>query len=67
MPRVSERRVCRILRVPRTPRRQQALRQIRPLDELLVARVKELIQRYPMFGYRRVWAMLLLRFRQGVT
>jgi putative transposase len=34
------------------------------LDELLVARVKELIHMYPTFGYRVVWAMV--RFRKGV-
>ena len=64
MPHLSERKVCRILRVPRAPKRAEAAKPTRPLDELLVARVKELIHTYPTFGYRRVWAML--RFRQGI-
>ena len=33
-------------------------------DELLVERIGQLIQRYPTFGYRKLWAML--RFKQGV-
>ncbi len=64
MPDLSERKACRILRVPRAQRRREGAKQVRPLDELLVARVKELIHQYPTFGYRRIWAML--RFRQGV-
>ena len=64
MPDLSERKACRILRVPRAQRRRKSAKQTRPLDELLVARVKELIHLYPTFGYRRIWAML--RFRQGV-
>ena len=34
------------------------------LDELLVQRVKALIERFPTFGYRRLWAWL--RFREGL-
>ena len=34
------------------------------LDELLVERIRRLIQRFPTFGYRKLWAML--RFRQGL-
>ena len=64
MPDLSERKACRILRVPRAQRRRGGAKQMRPLDELLVARIKELIHQYPTFGYRRIWAML--RFRQGV-
>ena len=64
MPDLSERKGCRILRVPRAHRRPEGAKQVRNLDELLVARVKELIHQYPTFGYRRIWAML--RFRQGV-
>lgn len=64
MPQLSERRICRILRVPRAQKRHERIKQARPLDELLVARVKELVHQYPTFGYRRIWAML--RFRQGV-
>lgn len=64
MPGLSERKACGILRVPRQLRRGHGPKKTRPLDELLVARVKELIHAHPTFGYRRVWAML--RFRQGV-
>ena len=31
---------------------------------MLAARIRRLIERYPTFGYRRLWAML--RFREGV-
>lgn len=34
------------------------------LDEVLVERIHELIQEFPTFGYRRLWA--LLRFRDGL-
>jgi putative transposase len=34
------------------------------VDEVLAARIHRLIQAYPTFGYRRIWAML--RFREGV-
>lgn len=35
----------------------------RAVDETLAARIGELIQEHPTFGYRRIWA--LLRFREG--
>ncbi len=65
-PEASERRVCRVLAVSRTPRRSRTarLRRSRRLDELLVARIRRLIRCHPTFGYRRIWA--LLRFRQGI-
>jgi hypothetical protein len=28
------------------------------LDEILAERIQRLIERYPTFGYRRLWAML---------
>ena len=33
-------------------------------DAALVGRIRQLIERHPTFGYRRLWA--LLRFRQGI-
>jgi len=62
---VSERRLCRRLAVARTwARRASGSRARRPIvNEALAARVAELIQAYPTFGYRRLWA--LLRFRDG--
>ena len=35
-----------------------AVRRQRPVDEGLVAKIKELIEKYPTFGYRMLWAML---------
>ncbi len=63
---VSERRVCRVLQVPRSAVRVPNGRVRRPpvLDEVLVARLERLIAAFPTFGYRRLWA--LLRFRDGV-
>ncbi len=58
MPHASQRRLCRVLQVPRS-----GLRPTRPLNAELVTRVTALIQAHPTFGYRRLWA--LLRFREG--
>ena len=67
---VSERRVCRVLSVPRsrlserevtssrrTPRRVED-------NPVLVNRIGELVVKYPTFGYRRLWAMV--RMRDGI-
>jgi putative transposase len=35
------------------------------VDETLASRIHELIEAYPTFGYRRIWA--ILRFREGFT
>ena len=68
VPGASERRVCRVLEVPRSrlqPGRTKAERRSVPrLDELLVERLRQLIGEYPTFGYRKLWAML--RYRQGL-
>jgi helix-turn-helix protein len=32
------------------------------LDEILAERIQRLIELYPTFGYRRLWAMLRFRF-----
>jgi putative transposase len=36
----------------------------RPLNAALVDRIRQLIERFPTFGYRRLWAWL--RFREGL-
>jgi len=57
---VSERRLCRVLAIARTwARRVSGSRSRRPVvNEALAARVAALIQAYPTFGYRRLWALL---------
>jgi putative transposase len=66
VPNVSERRVCRVLVVPRSAVRQAEGRSPRApvLDEVLTARLARLIAQHPTYGYRRLWA--LLRFHEGV-
>jgi len=60
IPRASERRVCRVLEVPRSSMRTAPVekRLRRPLDAMLVERIRELIRRHPTFGYRKLWAFL---------
>ncbi len=62
---VSERRACQLLQVARAalhPRPPQPRRL--PWEAgAWVAQVSGLIQQYPTFGYRRIWA--LLRYRDG--
>jgi putative transposase len=66
IPEASERRICRLLEVPRSSLREgpaeQRLR--RPLDATLVERIAALIKQHPTFGYRKLWA--LLRFTDGL-
>ncbi len=66
-PQASERRVCRLLDVPRSSMRTAPAekRVRRPLDTPLVARIRELIRRHPTFGYRKLWA--LLRYTDGLV
>ena len=66
IPQASERRICRVLCVPRSSLRTAPAgrRERRPLDALLVERIRELIRRHPTFGYRRLWA--LLRHAEGL-
>ncbi len=66
MPGASERRACRVLGVSRSSVRPRPERPPREpvVDELLAARIQEVIRAHPTFGYRRIWA--LLRFREGV-
>lgn len=62
---ISERKACRLLRIPRSGLYRQAKGTTAraPLSEELVDRLGPLIQAYPTYGYRRLWA--LLRFRHG--
>ena len=66
IPQASERRICRVLDVPRSSLRTSSAekRLRRPLDATLVKRIEELIAKHPTFGYRRLWA--LLRFAEGL-
>lgn len=62
----SERRVCRLLEVPRSAMVERSPRSTSApkLDDILVTRLEELIQAHPTYGYRRLWA--LLRVRDGL-
>jgi putative transposase len=51
----SERRTCRVLALHRSPKRRQPGAQER---EALVARIHALSERYPRFGYRKLFALL---------
>ncbi len=65
LPKVSQRRLCRVLHVPRGARRPERVPTHAPRAEAapLVGQVQRLVQEHPTFGYRRIWA--LLRFREG--
>jgi putative transposase len=67
IPQASERRVCRLLEVPRSSLRTASIEKCprRPLDAVLVERIRELIKRHPTFGYRKLWA--LLRYADGIV
>lgn len=51
----SERRACRVLEIHRSTRRR---RPGPPEQEALVARMHALSERYPRFGYRKIFALL---------
>lgn len=72
MPQASNRHIARVLEIDRArlsnerlakPSSRQARREAE-VDETLAARIHELIQEHPTYGYRRIWA--LLRFRDGL-
>ena len=65
LPDISERTTCRLLQVSRSAlhRPTKGKRAWTTLSEELVTKLEPLIQEYPTYGYRRLWA--LLRFRQG--
>jgi putative transposase len=61
----SERRACKILEVPRSaPRSSSTQKSFASVSGELVDRIGFLIQTYPTYGYRRLWA--LLRKRHGL-
>jgi len=63
---ISERQTCRVLKVARSAlHRRTIMRPLSPqLAEDLVTKLQALIQQYPTYGYRRLWA--LLRYREGL-
>jgi len=65
-PHASERRVCRLLSVPRSAMsgRRSATQKEPTTDRLLTTRIEELIGKHPTFGYRRLWA--ILGYRDGL-
>lgn len=66
IPQASERRVCGLLGVPRSAvyrRRQRSAPRKPVVDEGLAQEIRRLIERFPTYGYRRIWA--LLRHRLG--
>jgi putative transposase len=54
--RLSCRRACRLLRVPRSTLDYRARRAGR--DAALLAELRGLARRHPRYGYRRIWALL---------
>jgi putative transposase len=52
----SQRRVCRVLRQPRSTQRQTP--KAKEEEGRLVRRMLELVGRRPRYGYRRIWALL---------
>ena len=67
IPQASERCICRVLEVLRSSVRTSPAekRRRRPLDAVLLERIRELIKRHPTFGYRKLWA--LLRYADGIV
>ena len=75
MPKASLRRICRVLNVTRStlygaeaeevPATEEEAASQASQDELLVARLKLLIEAFPTYGYRRITA--LLRTREKLT
>ncbi|HNP28696.1 MAG TPA: hypothetical protein PKK23_06660 [Nitrospirales bacterium] len=59
-PDISERTVCRLLQGSRSAlhRPDKGKRACATLAEALVAKLEPLIQAYPTYGYRRLWALL---------
>ncbi|WP_447964795.1 IS3 family transposase [Nitrospira sp. Ecomares 2.1] len=66
-PDISERQTCRVLRVAGSTLHRTAARKEAPptLAEPVVMKLHTLIQEYPTYGYRRLWA--LLRSREGLA
>jgi putative transposase len=62
LPTASTRTICRVLGVARSALYRHQPSTPAPLpgteDAALVARIKELIEQHPTYGYRRIWARL---------
>lgn len=65
----SQRRVCRTLAVSRSFLRPRPLgpKQDTRVDDLLATRIKAVIEQFPAWGYRRVWAWLKHRENLNVN
>ncbi len=63
VPGASYRRICLMLDVSRSRLMKRTCRKraAKSDDTALETKMKELIKRYPTFGYRRIWAMLYFR------
>lgn len=61
----SVRRISRLLNVCRNRRRPRPSSPRNRIDDLLAQRIHQLIQTYPTWGYRRIWAWL--KHREGLT
>ena len=66
-PDISERQTCRVLKVARSALHRTTTTPVPTpkLAERLVTKLHGLIQQYPTYGYRRLWA--LLRYREGLV
>jgi hypothetical protein len=53
---LSERRACKVIGQHRSTQRYRA--QPAEFELRLVARMNELAERHPRYGYRRIWALL---------
>jgi len=62
-------RVCRVLEVPRSTAYYQAKKAEKApvIDEELCEKIKWIIERFPTFGIRRVWAWLRYRMEIKVN
>ena len=59
---VAVKAICRVLEVPRsTANYQPRIRTPRPVDEVLAQRIYAIIQRFPAYGIRRVFAWITRR------
>jgi putative transposase len=53
---LSQRRACRLLRVSRSMLNYPSRQELK--DQWLWEQIRPLAQRYPRYGYRRIWALL---------
>ena len=69
LPQASERKICRVLEISRSGSRPALKGRPGAGDRTLEleTRLRELIQIYPTFGYRRLWALLLFKDGHKIT